>query len=309
MNKALEAYLAEVREYLVTEEDVQDILDEIRSHILEKCSGQHGGCTEEAVQKVLKDFGSAIDVAKAYSTAEPVIPAYMKRVMVFYTGVLFAIHVGLTGLSVALGTSGYPFFYHPTWWQFLAAIPWIFVFDFGLVALGLSLMSHFKKAKFIPLPSRAYIPFGERKFHPILLVLQVAFCGVILYIALQPQGFEDWLRSLFEAREMAFVPPSTLFSGLYLGIALSHVLDVVFYFTRIWFRKGFLEFLKMIFSITILQYILSTELIVQTDLERLIQNIFRGLILFGFVVQIIGIIGVMIHWVVTETKEKRICAK
>jgi len=108
---------------------------------------------------------------------------------------------------------------------------------------------------------------------------------------------------------MAFVPPSTLFSGLYLGIALSHVLDVVFYFTRIWFRKGFSEFLKMIFSITILQYILSTELIVQTDLERLVQNVFRGLILFGFVVQIIGIIGVMIHWVVTETKEKRICAK
>jgi hypothetical protein len=67
--RTIEAYLAALRKQLwdLTDEDARDIVDEIRTHILEKTSGD---TAPETVQETLTALGTPVDLAGRYRTEE-----------------------------------------------------------------------------------------------------------------------------------------------------------------------------------------------------------------------------------------------
>jgi hypothetical protein len=67
--KYIESYLAELRKRLsrFSNSDAQDIVEEIRSHILDKASG-HGGATAETITSALAVLGTPQELASSYET-------------------------------------------------------------------------------------------------------------------------------------------------------------------------------------------------------------------------------------------------
>ena len=67
--KTIDAYLAALRRHLreLLDEDVKDIVEEIRAHILDKTSG---GAAEEAVASTLAALGTPEELAGRYRTEE-----------------------------------------------------------------------------------------------------------------------------------------------------------------------------------------------------------------------------------------------
>jgi hypothetical protein len=67
--KYVEEYVAELRKRLhqFSERDAQDIVDEIRSHILDKAAGR-GGATPETIASALAVLGTPRELASSYET-------------------------------------------------------------------------------------------------------------------------------------------------------------------------------------------------------------------------------------------------
>jgi len=77
MSKKLDAYLEEISHFLSGRKEREEILAEIRSHILEKAEREFGEVTEEALEKVIAAYGPARRVAEEYLEGRPIIaPAY-----------------------------------------------------------------------------------------------------------------------------------------------------------------------------------------------------------------------------------------
>ncbi len=141
MRKEVEKYLSEVKHYLVTDESKDDILAEIRAHIMEKLEQENDGEYEEGIKRVLEEFGDPQNVAARYSENKHIIAPHFRNHLFMYTGIVFAIHIGLYLLSMIVGRG--------LWvlplgevtvesiFQLVSMIPRAFVFDFGLVALTL----------------------------------------------------------------------------------------------------------------------------------------------------------------------------
>ncbi len=139
MRKEVEKYLSEVKHYLVTDESKDDILAEIRAHIMEKLEQENDGENEEGIKRVLEEFGDPQNVAARYSENKHIIAPHFRNHLFMYTGIVFAIHIGLYLLSMIVGRG--------LWvlplgevtvesiFQLVSMIPRAFVFDFGLVAL------------------------------------------------------------------------------------------------------------------------------------------------------------------------------
>ena len=57
MSNKLEAYLEEISHYLSGRAEREEILSEIRSHILEKAAAEHGGTGDDAVDRAIAAYG------------------------------------------------------------------------------------------------------------------------------------------------------------------------------------------------------------------------------------------------------------
>lgn len=100
--KRLEDYLEEIDHYLVVEKGGEEILSEIRSHILEKTENEYGELTEESVGKTIAGYGSPRQVAEKYLEGYQLIAPTFKKHLFLYAGILFAVHYGFTILSFSL---------------------------------------------------------------------------------------------------------------------------------------------------------------------------------------------------------------
>jgi len=156
MSNKLEAYLEEISHYLSGRAEREEILSEIRSHILEKAAAEHGGTGDDAVDRAIAAYGPPRRVAERYAEDRPIIAPAYKRYLFRYTTLLFAVHAALTVFAVIFKKDFviFPFLYMPRLGPIEAAmyLPTAFLADLGLVALVLYFVTQSGKEVKLPWP-------------------------------------------------------------------------------------------------------------------------------------------------------------
>jgi hypothetical protein len=196
MFEKLEAYLEEISHFLSGREEREEILSEIRSHILEKAEQEFGEATETTLAKVIAAYGPARRVAEKYLDGRPIIAPAFKRYLFRYTALLFAFHFVLTVAAVIFKKSFlmFPIVYVPSMGPFEALfyLPMAFLFDLGVVTLVLYLITQRKKDVKLPWP-RFSVDLDEVKTSGrtigriIGLVAMTALTGIALYFYIRYQ--------------------------------------------------------------------------------------------------------------------------
>jgi len=159
MHKNLETYLDEISHFLPDPAEREEILNEIRSHIVEKAEQERGPDMESTLAKVIAAYGKPRQVAEKYLEGRPVIAPVFRRHLFRYTSLLFAAHLALTVFAIAFKSSFviFPFLYMPKMGPFDAAmyLPMAFLADFGFVALVLYVITRSGKEVRLPWPKLA----------------------------------------------------------------------------------------------------------------------------------------------------------
>jgi hypothetical protein len=154
MDKNLKNYLEEIDHYLILKEGKKEVLTEIESHILEKTEKDFGEISEENIQKTINSFGSAKEVAEKYLEGFQIISPSFKNYLFRYTWILFVIHYSLKIISddFNLSFNFFPFAlsikingFINRFMQLLSEAPITWIFDFGIVALILYLITQSEK--------------------------------------------------------------------------------------------------------------------------------------------------------------------
>jgi len=152
----LEAYLEDIGHYLSGRAEREEILAEIRSHILEKAEQEHGDAAAASLEKVISTYGPPRRVAEKYLEGRSVIAPAYNRYLFRYTAFLFAVHLALTVLAVAVKKSFivFPFVFMPRLdiMEALMYLPTAFLADLGLVTLILTLITRSGKDVKLPWP-------------------------------------------------------------------------------------------------------------------------------------------------------------
>jgi hypothetical protein len=156
MFERLESYLEEIGHFLSGREEREEILSEIRSHILEKTEREYGSVTEASLAQVIGAYGSARRVAGRYVAESPIIAPVYRRFLFRYTALLFAIHTLLTLAAVIFHEDFimFPFLFVPRMSAFEALfyLPTAFLFDLGAVTLVLYFITRSGKEITLPWP-------------------------------------------------------------------------------------------------------------------------------------------------------------
>jgi len=157
MPKKLDDYLEEISHYLTDADEREEVLSELRSHVLERAE-QEGG-TDAAVEKAIAALGRPRQVAEKYLDDKPIIAPALRRYLFRYTSLLFAIHLVFIGLAVAIGRSYivFPFLFVPRLGIIDAVmyLPMALLADFGLVALILYFVTRSRRDVRLPWPKLA----------------------------------------------------------------------------------------------------------------------------------------------------------
>jgi hypothetical protein len=190
MHKKLEDYLEQINSYLVVKEGREEILSEIRGHILEKAENEYGEITADSLDKIIAQYGRPKKVAEQYLEGYQIISPSFKKYLFLYTGLLFAVHFSLTMITFFFGSSSimvFPFLYIPKmgFIELLSYLPMAFIHDFGLVCFFLYFITQSKKDIKLPWPrlkiSAPRIPEKKRVQPKIiyLILMLMGFCLVV----------------------------------------------------------------------------------------------------------------------------------
>jgi hypothetical protein len=214
MFEKLEVYLEEISHYLSGREEREEILSEIRSHILERAEQEFGGTTATSLDKVIAAYGPARLVAERYLDGRPIIAPALKRYLFRYTALLFAGHFLLTVAAVAFKRSFlmFPLLYIPSMGPFEALffLPTALLFDLGVVTLGLYLVTQSKKNLRLPWP-RFSVDLDEVKVpkrtigNVIGLLVMTALTGAALYFYVR-YGTIFFVNLNFKEHKPLFTP-------------------------------------------------------------------------------------------------------
>jgi hypothetical protein len=181
MVKNLETYLEEIGHFLSGPVEREEILAEIRSHIMEKIEQEGGPVTETALGKIIADYGNPRQVAEKYLDGRPIIAPAYQRFLFRYTWLLFSFHFVLIVLGAFFkkSFSVFPFLFIPG--RDMADVflytPTAFLTDFGIVALVLYYITWTGKETRLPWPKFA-IDINEAK--PIARVATLIGAGIML---------------------------------------------------------------------------------------------------------------------------------
>lgn len=194
--KILEDYLDEIYRYLPLKKGQDEILSEIKSHILEKVQYESEKITEDELKITIDNYGSPKTIAEKYMENYQIIAPAYKKYLIRYSGLLFIMHYSLIILAnfIDLKMMLFPFFYipvigehYPTLVQLILLIPMIFFYDFGLVCLFLYFITQNKKE--IKLPwfrlNLSWLVDSQkniRKPKIVYLILMVSGFIAVLYI-------------------------------------------------------------------------------------------------------------------------------
>lgn len=141
MVKDLNEYIDRIDHYLSVKEGRDDILNEIRSHILEKLEKEGGQTEHHVLNRIVEEYGHPREVAERYNEEVQIIAPAFKRHLFRYTAVLFSFQFILTIITLLTNRTIviFPFFVIPRmdWATALMYIPMSLVYDLGLVGLFL----------------------------------------------------------------------------------------------------------------------------------------------------------------------------
>ncbi len=159
MFEKLDAYLEEISHFLSGRTEREEILAEIRSHILEKAEDEHGDVTALSLDKVIVGYGPARRVAEKYLDGQPIIAPAYKRYLFRYTTFLFVVHSLLTLFALVFGKTFvvFPFIFMPrlSVIDAIMYLPTAFLADLGVVTLILYLITQSGKDIKLPWPKFA----------------------------------------------------------------------------------------------------------------------------------------------------------
>ena len=161
MSDKLETYLEEISHFLSGREEREEILSEIRSHILEKAATDDGRTGDDAIDMAIAAYGPARKVAEKYLVeGRPIIAPAYKRYLFRYTTLLFTLHALLTVMSVIFIKDFviFPLVYMPNLGpiEALMYLPTAFLADLGIVTLVLYFITQSGKDVKLPWPKFAY---------------------------------------------------------------------------------------------------------------------------------------------------------
>jgi hypothetical protein len=248
MHENLEKYLREISHYLAVKHGADEILAEIRSHILEKAERESGGITAESIDRTIESFGRPREVAARYVEGDEIISPAFRRYLFRYTGILFAIHFVLTAVAVYSHTSiiAFPFFFIPKMSAFWA-VPYLFmalVYDFGVVALLLYFVTQRKWEARLPWFGVRIARRGEsglRRPKPAVLAALIAFFGVLIYVFARYHSL--FLHSInFDRFESMLGPASSVFFSVLFLAALA--CDIIGYWIRFYFNTAWVTLVQ-----------------------------------------------------------------
>jgi hypothetical protein len=248
MHENLEKYLKEISHYLAVKQGAEEILAEIRSHILEKAERESGGVTAESLDKTIAAYGRPRDVAAQYMDGDEIISPTFRKHLFRYTAMLFAIHFVLTVLAVSFRTSivAIPFFFIPKMSAFWAIL-YLFmalVYDFGVVALILYLVTQRKGDVRLPWFGVRLAPRGEsglKKPRLAVLAMLVAFFGALLYLFLRYHTLFFYSVNFSRPESLLNPAASVFFSILFLA---AFACDIVGYWIRFLFNTAWVTLVQ-----------------------------------------------------------------
>lgn len=227
MPDKLEAYLEDISHYLSGRVEREEILAEIRSHILEKAEQEYGDAASGSLEKVITTYGPARRVAEKYIESRAVIAPAYNRYLFRYTALLFAVHMAFTVFAVVFKKSFvlFPFVFMPRLGVFeaLMYLPTAFLADLGLVALILTLITRSGKDFKLPWP-RFAVDLDEVKptkravgnFAGFMITLVITGFSLFLYLK---HGALFFANLNLDAPRLLFAPgPGRRISLLVLGL-------------------------------------------------------------------------------------------
>ena len=196
MSDKLEAYLEEISHFLSGRVEREEILSEIRSHIMEKAAEGPGEFSDAAIERAIAAFGPARKVAEKYLDGRPIIAPAYKRYLFRYTTLLFAFHTLLTVAAVVFRTDFvlFPFLFIPRLGviEALMYLPTAFLADLGIVTVVLYFITQSGKEVKLPWPKFA-VDLDEVK-PPSKLLWSRIFTGIGAVIML---AITDFALALF----------------------------------------------------------------------------------------------------------------
>jgi hypothetical protein len=248
MHENLEKYLREISHYLAVKHGADEILAEIRSHILEKAERESGGLTAESIDRTIASFGRPREVAARYVEGEEFISPAFRRYLFRYTAILFAIHFVLTAVAVYSRTSiiAFPVFFVPRMSAFWA-LPYLLmalVYDFGIVALLLLFVTQRKGDVRLPWFGLRIARRGEsglKRPKPAVLAALIAFFGVLLYVFARYHSLFLYMSN-FKAPQSMLNPASSVFFSILFLAALA--CDIIGYWIRFYFNTAWVTLVQ-----------------------------------------------------------------
>ncbi len=198
MFKNLKSYLEEISYYLSGRKEREEILSEIRSHILERAN-EDGPATETSMEKVIAAYGKPRQVAEKYLDGQPVIAPVFKRYLFRYTSILFAIHLVFIIFAAIFGRSFivFPFLFVPRLGVIEAVLyaPVAFLSDFGIVALVLYFITRSGKDIRLPWPKFAIDLDEVNGAERMTLAARIAnWIGAVIMLTLTSLGVHLFLK-------------------------------------------------------------------------------------------------------------------
>ncbi len=155
-SKRLETYLEQIGHFLSGRVEREEILTEIRSHLLEKAERESGGASTETLERIIADYGPPRQVAEKYLDGRPIIAPFYRRYLFRYTSIVFAYHLLLTAAAVIFNQDFivFPLIFVPrlTIIGALMYLPTAFLADLGVVTLVLYFISQSRREVRLPWP-------------------------------------------------------------------------------------------------------------------------------------------------------------
>ena len=256
MYENLDKYLREISHYLALEQGADEVLAEIKSHILEKAEGESGGVTEESLRNVIAAYGRPQQVAAKYVEGREIISPTFRKHLFRYTGVLFAVHFVLTVLAVYFRVSiiAIPFFFIPKMTAFWALIylPMALIYDFGLVALMLYAVTQRNRDVRLPWLGISIAPRGTsglKRPRPGVLALLVAVFAVLVFVTVKYHTLFFYTINFSKPASLLSPAASIFFSILFLA---AFACSIVAYWIRFIFNSAWVTLVESVVILLIL---------------------------------------------------------
>ncbi len=272
MYQNLENYLREISHDLAVKDGAEEILAEIKSHILEKAEAGFETITEDAVNKTVSGYGTPQQVAAKYLEGIEIISPTFKRYLFLYTGILFACHFALilAAFLFHLSMVVFPFLYIPNMdtWQVLFYIPMAYIYDLGLVVIFLYFVTQKKKEVRLPWPNLFAAGESAKEMRKPKIVFMTILILVFLFFVFMFIRFGTiFFASINNPGNPVplFGPDASLYYSLFFLAMLG--CEVIGYAARLISRSRWLDLIKNSAILFLLQFVWNSP--VKTDFTKI----------------------------------------